>query len=73
MSMPIAERNVLETLIDRFGLTVVTETLRDICDDKSMHIAANWQDNGTAKAWERVAGRLGTLANYIGAFDIFTK
>jgi hypothetical protein len=55
-------RDALEAMIDKTSLVAVVEALRDIADEKSSHIVANWQDAKTAKPWERAAGRLDTLA-----------
>lgn len=49
---------VLETLIDQYGVSGVMRLLCVICNEKSDHIAANWQDNVTARRWERASETL---------------
>ena len=46
---------VLEDLIDRNNLSSVIEALVAICEEKAIHVEANWQDQDLAKAWRRAA------------------
>lgn len=50
----------LETLIDRYGLACVFETVALICSAKADHIRENWQD-------EPLAPWLGPCCNYRAA------
>lgn len=43
----------LEAIIDRHGLKATIDLLAVICGDKAEHIRSNWQDETTAKTWER--------------------
>jgi hypothetical protein len=49
--MTTNEAEALEALVDRYGLSAVISQLANVCDDKSQHIASNWQDNVTARMW----------------------
>ena len=45
----------LEVFIDRVGLYDTMGLLYDICHGKAEHFRSNWQDENSAKAWERQA------------------
>lgn len=59
------QKLILEALIDASSLADVLETLGEICDAKSQHIAENWQDKTLAAQWNRAASRIGTCANSV--------
>jgi hypothetical protein len=48
----------LEAMVDAVGLRNVLYALVHICHEKAEHLAVNWQDICTAKAWTREALRL---------------
>jgi len=48
----------LETLVDRIGLNSLVQLLAVVCEEKANHLRANWQDEVSAKAWERSAKAL---------------
>ena len=48
----------LEAEVDRTSVSQVVQTLADVCREKAQHIRENWQDEGLAKVWDRVATRL---------------
>lgn len=51
-----AERvEALEALVDSEGLEDVLIALHLVCLEKAEHLRCNWQDEATAKAWERAA------------------
>lgn len=52
----------LERLVDTHGLAAVLDALRAIAHGKAEHVRANWQSPALALAWERIAGRLATVA-----------
>lgn len=54
--------NVLEALVDRFGIATVTSALADVADAKADHVRTNWQDDPLAKSWERARDRLNKAA-----------
>lgn len=43
----------LEALVDAESLSSIVECLGDICGEKADHLRANWQDEHTAKLWEK--------------------
>ena len=47
----------VETLVDRYGLRAVIDSLANICWAKSEHISTNWQDRQLAGYWSQ-AGRI---------------
>lgn len=61
----IAER--LELMVDRNGLFHVLTGLAIICEEKAEHLRSNWQDEITAKTWQRDANQieriLGKISN----------
>lgn len=59
------DRQVLEGLIDRNGLSGTLADLVAVCYEKAEHLRANWQDEEAAKAWERHASRIEGLARRI--------
>lgn len=46
---------ILEQLIDKHGLLHVVTGLEFVCQEKAAHIRTNWQDNTTARTWDRAA------------------
>jgi hypothetical protein len=50
------ERETLESLIDRYGLAHMVETLASVCAHRAAPLEFHWQDNTTAGRWRR-AGR----------------
>jgi hypothetical protein len=54
---------MLETSVDSFSLAQVLESLAEICREKAQHLADNWQDESTAKLWEKAASRIDGCAN----------
>jgi hypothetical protein len=55
----------LEAMVDAAGLRNVLYALEHICHEKGAHIAVNWQDIGTAKAWTKEALRLQKAADRV--------
>lgn len=58
---------VLEGMIDRNSINGVLSALSEVCGEKADHLRSNWQDDATAKAWER-AGKAVDKAQAV-AFD----
>jgi hypothetical protein len=52
------DKDVLEAYLDLHGLDTVLETLSEICHDKAVHIAENWQDVALAKEWHKAGDRI---------------
>lgn len=67
-----SEKDSLESLIDSSNMQSVLMALSEICGGKSQHIAENWQDNATAKAWASAEGVLGVAAvnRYVTAISL---
>ena len=54
----VATRNLtaaLEALVDRHSVHAVLLDLAAVCFDKGDHLRSNWQDELTAKTWDRAA------------------
>ena len=52
----------LEGMVDRVGVAHVLYALEYICSAKAQHVSDNWQDQRTARAWERQSRRMQTAA-----------
>lgn len=50
----------LEEMIDKTHIRYVLELLEEICNEKAMHIEANWQDDATN--WYKAAELIGRTA-----------
>lgn len=48
----------LETLVDDLSMTEALELLYEVACLKAEHLRANWQDEHSAKLWDRTATRL---------------
>lgn len=53
-----ADRDAIEALIDRIGLSDTVELLAEIASAKADHIREAWQDETTAASWDDAAGAL---------------
>ena len=53
--MTSEEMHTLEAWIDRYSLTNVLSTIREICLSKVDHLRTNWRDEYQAKEWENNA------------------
>lgn len=56
------QQEALERMIDSGSLAGLLENLEAVCHEKAEHLRSNWQDEPTAKAWERVALRIDRAA-----------
>ena len=52
MTTPLIGSDMLERMIDSYGLETVLRDIARICSEKAEHVAVNWQDTTLAKAWE---------------------
>lgn len=50
--------DALEALIDVHGLARIVEIVADVCDEKSNHLAENWQDYSAASSWAKIGQKL---------------
>lgn len=56
--MKALDKDLLEQLVDQYGLMGVLGGLETICQEKGEHLRANWQDRETARQWEGAAKNL---------------
>ena len=54
--------DILEKIVDQETLAFTIACLGNICSEKSEHILTTWQDEHTAKNWDRVCIQLARLA-----------
>jgi hypothetical protein len=59
------EMETLETMVDRTSLSDVLYALEQIALAKAEHIAANWQDYGSAALWETDARMVAKTAQKV--------
>ena len=52
------ETEEIEKMVDLHGVREFLEGIWDVCSLKEQHILENWQDEVTAKSWERLAERI---------------
>jgi hypothetical protein len=57
---PLSEQ--LEKMVDRTSLSDILLLLAVICEEKTDHIRANWQDKTTANVWARCGRELDVIA-----------
>ncbi|MDX2087861.1 MAG: hypothetical protein SFX73_08425 [Kofleriaceae bacterium] len=48
----------IEPVVDQHGIAEVLEALSFLCQAKSDHIEAAWQDRPLARAWKRVGDKV---------------
>jgi len=48
----------LELMVDRYSVAELVAALAKVCREKAEHIRVNWQDDDTARPWDRNAARL---------------
>lgn len=53
--------NLLECLVDKYGLSAVINDLSNVCGLKADHLADCWDDYDSAKSWMRDAKKLDRL------------
>lgn len=49
----------LEQIVDRHSMHAVLEALETVCHAKADHLVSNWNDEGAARVWKRLAGKIG--------------
>jgi len=57
------DQDRMEAAIDLYGLSDVLQSIVEICYLKSEHISTNWQDDNTAKEWEKAARLIDTCSS----------
>lgn len=59
---PIEKHNAMldqiEALVDASTVGTVMDLLAEVCSAKADHIRTNWQDETTAKAWDKMAAQI---------------
>ena len=48
----------LEQIVDACGIIDVVDALATICNEKAEHIRSAWQDDKTAKVWDKAGKHL---------------
>jgi hypothetical protein len=56
------ECDALEALIDGCSINKVLLAMSNICGEKAIHIADNWQDGHLANKWAKVGNEIGILS-----------
>ena len=51
--------------IDKLGIGNTLKMMLNICDEKAAHLRENWQDEASAKEWERKSNTLSIAVNII--------
>ena len=59
--MENSDLELLESLVDAYGLPGVLDGLAEVCSLKARNLAENWQDTATAKLWDRACSKLEAL------------
>ena len=49
---------VVEVLVDKLTLSAILEMLERICHKKAENLRTHWQDETTAKLWEKAARQI---------------
>ena len=62
-SIPQADMEALEAMIDSYDLSMVLAAMVEICHGKAEHLRNNWQDDESAKHWESSATRIDAVAD----------
>lgn len=60
----------LELVIDATSLRSVLEMLAEICHEKADHLASNWQDHTSARAWVKAAKTIHRCAESNAVSDV---
>ena len=60
----------LESLIDSHGLLHIVTALDLICAEKASFIRSDWQDDKTARVWDKTSNLLKTLSRRISDLKI---
>ncbi|WP_096625984.1 hypothetical protein [Calothrix sp. NIES-3974] len=49
---------ILETLVNKLTLATILEMLERICHKKAEYLRNHWQDEASAKLWEKAARQI---------------
>ncbi|WP_026104321.1 hypothetical protein [Anabaena sp. PCC 7108] len=50
--------NILEKLVDQLTLSAILEMLERICHKKAENLRTHWQDENSAKRWDKAAKQI---------------
>jgi len=48
----------IESIIDHKGIAAMLNAMANICHEKAQHIRENWQDDETAKVWDKNGSKI---------------
>ena len=52
----------IENFIDTYGMVSLLDVITNIANGKADHLRENWQDEGAARDWGKVAAKIGLLS-----------
>ena len=52
----------IEPLLDQSSLADVLLAIARVCNEKAEHLRCNWQDEASAKVWDKAAKRIDELS-----------
>jgi hypothetical protein len=58
-------RDDLEQMVDRLGLSKVLFMLAEICHEKADHVETNWQDRVLAADWRKASRAVDRIAETV--------
>jgi hypothetical protein len=61
-SITQTDADVIESLVDKYGLERIVAGLALLCFEKAEHVRSNWQDVTGARGWDADGKRLETVA-----------
>jgi len=59
----------LEEMMDKFSTSTIISMLSEIASEKASHVRENWQDEGLAKQWDRLARVLDKSYMHVNKID----
>lgn len=62
--------DILEPLVDRYGLLHILVALEIMCQEKSAHIESSWQNRELVKQWNKVSAICGKAAREVEKLSI---
>jgi hypothetical protein len=55
------DKEIIENLMDKYSPILLLSTIAEICHDKAVHIAENWQDMKLARYWHFIGDRISAV------------
>ena len=59
--LPKEDWGALERMMDQAGTMAVISALSNICGYKAQHLRENWQDEASAKRWDKASNVLAKI------------